>query len=216
MYGISDNATQITRQELVELFISLDNKGMVPFSVTQITQFKTNKNDLPKFFLEGYANGGDTAMAKIAQVNGSINMSYAAKVNRERIKEGLEPDFVPTSRNVYDTVTKAVKTKGVAPDLIYYLFYFPNFVAPDFERRVYRLDEKSRDMVVVDLEAPEIKAILPAERPEGSGRQGLENEVAVRNLTFSSIAAVKINKVDYIVSDLDRYRSEIFNAAFNI
>jgi hypothetical protein len=71
-------------------------------------------------------------------------------------------------------------------------------------------------MLVVDLEAPEVKAILPAERKEGSGRQGVEEEVVVRNLTIPSIAAVKINKVDYIVSDMDRYRSEIFNAAFNI
>ena len=218
MYGISENAVDITSKELVELIIGLDNKGMVPFSVTQITRVRSNKkgNDHPIFNLAGYADGGDTCFAKIAQVNGSINMSYTAKVNRERIKEGLEPDFVAKADNKYDTITKAVKSKGTAPDLTYYLFYFPNFVAADFETRVFRLDEESREFVVVDLEDPAIKAIMPPEREPSSGRQELENEVAVRNLTFKSIAAIKINKVDYILSDMDRYRSEIFNAAFGL
>lgn len=211
MYGISKDATPITSLELVDVIKDLDNKGMVPFSVTQITAFKTTKSAHPKFELEGYSGkGGITSFAKVSQVNGSINISYAAKVNRERLKEGLEADFVPVARNVYDTITKAVKSKGVAPDLVYYMFYFPNFNAASFDPAIYGMDENNA-MYLVDRK--DIESIIPVVKG-GSGRQELTNEVVVRNLTFKSIAGLKINGNEYIISDLDDIRGTIFDMRF--
>jgi hypothetical protein len=215
MYGISDTATPIKLLDLVEVIKEVDNKGMVPFSITQITKFATNKSSFPKFVLEGYANnGGETSFAKISQLNGSLNISYAKAVNRHRVEEGLAADFVPKATNTYDTITKAVKSKGVAPNLSYYLFYYPNFVSPDFESVVFGRDPETQKMKLINLEDPEIKAILKPERPEKVGRQGVEDEVVVRTLSFSSIAAIRLNKVDYVISDLDPVRAEIFEAIF--
>lgn len=214
MFGISKTAKQISLLDLVKIIEAVDNKGMVPFSLTQITVFKTRKSDHERFILEGYSGkGGETAFAKVAQVNGNLNISYEKAVNRNRVEEGLAADFKPKPTDTYDRQTKAISTKGEFPDLIYYLTYMPRSVAADFESKVYGL--KDGAMYEVNLEDPDIAAILPAERAAGSGRQGTEeSEVQIRTISFSSIAAIRLNKEDFIITDIDAHRKAIFDAAF--
>lgn len=214
MYGQGENAQLTSTSDLIEVIRDLDKKGMVPFSVTQITAVKVRDPGTPweQFDLPGYANkGGRTYFAKVSLVSGNLNINYTDKVNRERVSEGMDDSFEAKPDLKYDHETKALRKLKSTGAM--YLFYYPVATAADFET-VY-VGVKDSTFVIADYEEV-IKPLLPAVK-ESSGRQGLktDDQVIVRNLSFASIAGFRANKQDYIVSDLDPIRADIYDLVFN-
>lgn len=74
---------RLSRQQFVDNLMDLKGAKVL----TLVT------NTLPK--LKSPMNG---KVRKIAQVNGMINWIYENAVNRQRIKEGIEPDFIAFPR----------------------------------------------------------------------------------------------------------------------
>jgi hypothetical protein len=164
-----------------------------------------------KFVLEGYSGkGGETYFSKVSQTNSLIGISYEEKVNREREKEGLKGNF-EAKESPYEFVTSGVRKKGDQ----YYLFFFPQSEAKDFDKVLVGIQEGSAYPQVVDVEA--IADWMPPERPaSSSGRQGLSegNEVKPRTVSFASIAAIKVDGESYVLSDIDHNRLQAFELAF--
>jgi len=212
MFGIDINAKQVTQDQLAQILVDLDGKGMVPVSFTTVTKFGTRKiAEFEKFELDGYSGkGGQTHFMKVSQSNGNIGINYTAKVNREREKEGLDGDF-KAKPSPYKFVTESVREKEGR----HYLFYYPRNAAADFETVIVGKKAGEAEFGSVDVDDIQHVIPVPKEKPT-SGRQELSegNEVRPQTVSFGSIAAVKVNGQSYVVSDLDDYRMDAFEIAF--
>ena len=208
MYGIDTNAKKITQSELVDIVRGLESKGMVPISLTRITKFQTRKPaDYTKFELAGYSGkGGETWFAKVNQVNGNIGIVYEDKVNREREKQGLDKDFEAKATS-YEYINKSLRKKGDQ----YYLVFFPLASAAKFDDVIVGCKNGEFENVLKES----ISDIIP-DKSYTTSRQGLDEGTEVRYETISlgSIAAVRLDGVSYIVTDIDKPRQEAFNIAF--
>jgi hypothetical protein len=212
MFGIDINAKQVTQDELAQILIGLDKKGMVPVSITTVTKQQSRKpTGFERFELEGYSGkGGQTYFCRVSQSNGNIGINYTDKVNREREKQGVDPDFV-AKKSPYDFITEGVRKKADT----HYLFYFPRNAAADFEPVITGIDESTNTLRIVDEE--EIEDVLPAKtEAESPGRQELAvgTEVKPRTVSFGSIAAIKVDGQSYVVKDIDDFRLKSFMIAF--
>jgi len=203
MYGIDINATKVTQSELVEIIKDLDSRGMVPISITRITKFNTRKPDgFDKFELSGYSGkGGETYFAKVSQAHGNTGIIYEDKVNREREKQGIDTDF-EAKKSLYEFITKSVRRKGDQ----HYLIFYP-------------LTSKE-DTTLVGLQDGEFKTVLRESIDQyiptpsnTSNRQGLAegSEVKYESISFGSIAAMRVDGVSYIVTDIDEPRRIAFD-----
>lgn len=203
MYGIDPNAKRVTQEEFVELLKSLDSKGMVPISVTQVTKFRTRKPaDFDRFDMDGYTDPKAYFM-KVAQVNGNIGLLYEAKVNRERDKAGLESDF-KAKKSTYEYVTKGIRKKGSQ----HYLAFYPVANAASMDPTL--VGRQSGVYRVVDEE--EISSIIPERKYNPNNRQGLAEgeEVQVQHMSLASVIAARVDGQSYIISDVDDARMSAF------
>lgn len=201
-YGLGKGATPITKNQLFDVLKDAEGKGAVPFSITQVTKQASRKAPYPKFTLPGLKKG-DTYFAKISQVNGMTGIDYAANVNTQREKEGLDPNFkaekgwgTPITKSIYEL------------DGQYYFYYRPMRVRAEFPP-VYVVadDEQASSFTIVDSTI--VDEYKPAEYK--SAKQGVEEEIAIRKISFDGIAGIKIGGFEYIVTDLDSIRKKIFD-----
>lgn len=201
-YGLGPNTNPIGSKELVEYLLSLDDKGMVPFSITQITKQSSRKAPFPKFTMPGLKHG-DTFFAKVAQVNGILNFDYEGNVNTQRLKEELPPDF-KKEKSWSNPVSKCIHEL----DGQMYLYYRPNFSRPSFSPvYVVATDSSASSFdIVPSTEVDKYKTATPE-----SSRQGVAETIQVRKISVNSIAAIKIEGQEYIVTDLDPIRKAIFD-----
>ena len=201
-YGLGPNSKPITQSQLVDFLLSLDEKGMTPFSVTQITKQATRKAPFPKFTLPGLKNGA-THFAKVAQVNGNLNFDYEGNVNTQRMKEELPPDF-KKDEGWSKPITKSVHEL----DGQLYLYYRPIASRPSFSPVYVVASDENADnfKVISSSEVDKYKAPTPEYT-----KQGVEDVIQVRKISIDSIAAIKIDGQEYTISDLDPIRRSIFD-----
>lgn len=201
-YGLGPNSKPITQSQLVDYLLSLGEKGMTPFSVTQITKQATRKAPYPKFTLPGLKNGA-THFAKVAQVNGNLNFDYEGNVNTQRMKENLPTDF-KKEEGWSKPITKSVhELEGQL-----YLYYRPIASRPAFSPvYVVATDDTANNFKIVPSTDVEM---YKAPTPEYT-KQGVEDVIQVRKISVDSIAAIKIEGQEYTISDLDPIRQAIFN-----
>lgn len=202
-YGLGPGNTKITKQQLIDIIGELDKKGATPFSVTQITKQASRKAPFPKFTLPGLKHG-DTYFGKVTQVNGILNFDYEGNVNTQRAKENLPTDF-KSEQGWSNAITRAIHEL----DGQLYLYYRPNFNRPDYTPVyvVSKNNEGTEFEVIPQSKVNEYKTATP-----DSQKQGVEEKIIVRKISVDSIAAIKINGIEYAVEDLDPVRSAIFDA----
>jgi hypothetical protein len=116
------------------------------------------------------------AARKRSTVNGVINWIYETVVNRQRIKEELEPNFKAFPRKWGQRIkgTPLVEHKG-------------NFY---LEMKV----EKSHAHYYIGTEPLESNLVIPFLRPLGKSRQGVEKEIILRDYALESIKGITYAK----------------------
>lgn len=202
MFGFTTEAKAITQDEAVELFNALDNRGMVPVSVTYCGKYASRKADSEKFTLPGYSGkGGEAYFAKFSQINGNLGLNYEDKVNRQREKEGVTPDFVAEA-SAYDYESKAIRSKGDQK----YLYYFPRF---DGDENYYVKKEGGKFETV---EFDDVSKFVTPRAESASNKQGIEKTVDLKTISLGSIVAFTLDKQAYVISDIDSVRREIIEA----
>lgn len=201
-YGLGPGSTPISSSDLLKHLISFDEKGTTPFSITQITKQSSRKAPYPKFNMPGLKHG-DTYFGKVAQVNGIINFDYEANVNTQRLKEELPADFKKEA-GWSKPVTKAIHEL----DGQLYLYYRPNFSRPSFTPvYVVATDSSATNFdIVSSSDVDKYKSAAPE-----ISKQGVAEVIPVRKISLDSIAAIKIDGQEFIVSDLDPVRKAIFD-----
>lgn len=119
-------------------------------------------------------------LKKVSKVSGMIGVIYANSVNNQRAKEGLDKDFVPESRKWGERIlhTPLVKHKDK-----FYLEMKCQSAKSDY------FDNSGR--VSIDQ-------VKPWEYNKTS-RQGVENEVILRDFSLENITRITINKNEYQV-----------------
>lgn len=199
-YGLGPNTQSISISQLVSYLLNI-KESMTPFSVTQITKQSTRKAPYPKFTLSGLQNGA-TYFAKVSQVNGNLNFDYEGNVNTQRMKEEKPADFKKEA-GWSQPITKSIhELNGQL-----YLYYRPIASRPSFSPvYVVATDSSANDFKVID---PTEVEIYKTPTPEFN-KQGIDNVIPVRKISVDSIAAIKIDGQEYVVSDLDPIRSSIF------
>jgi hypothetical protein len=86
----SKNYQVIALQDLQAELVT--SKGAKIVSLIMATYPELNRNvNIPCPF--------DYDILKVSYINGIINFDYAAAVNKQRVREGKEPDFIPKPRN---------------------------------------------------------------------------------------------------------------------
>jgi hypothetical protein len=209
-FGIDINAKQVTQEELAKLLIDLDKKGTVPVSFTLVNKKSTKVHPtFTRLELPGYSGkGGLTNFVKVSQVSGMMGLDYETKVNREREKAGLTGDF-EAGKSPYEYLTDGVRKKGSQ----YYLFYYPQSEAKDFEPVVLGDDGDGLRIV----EESEYADYLPKPRPETPGKQELPTDKQVRpnSVSLASIAAMRVDGQSYVLRDIDDLRLEAFEHALS-
>lgn len=118
-----------------------------------------------------------------------VNFDYTGAVNRQRIKEGKEADFVAHSKGWYERVEKTPLLKHKKTETLY-LRTWVQFAGP----ASYFLDGKQ----VLDIpELEKISADLPIKYASKS--QKLEKEIGFKIFKLSSIKAVTVDHATHIV-----------------
>ena len=209
MYGIDINAKQVTRKELAEIIIDLDKKGMVPFSATKIAKHTSRipGNGYEKVELSGYAGkGGQTFFMRVSQSVGNIGISYEDKVNRQRLAEGKTPDFV-SKDSPYEFITTGVRKKGGE----FYLSYNPT--ASSAEDHIVGC--KLGELEIADEDVVEEATKRKSTKPLKESRQEVDEKINYKVMSFASIAAIRIDGVSYVLSDIDDLRLDAFQLVFD-
>lgn len=210
-FGIAtspQNQHTINRAELANIIKQLDaarGGGTNFFSVTQVTPARSNKIPNYEPFVMSGLKQGKTYLAKVAQVNGVYNQNYQDKVNELRAAEGKPQDFVARA-SIYNAVegTRALVEKNGQ----LYLRLKPISNARAFAPQILRKDQNTFELVnKADVNDYLIKS-------DPGAYQGLEQSAEqFRVLSLDSIAAININGRDYVISDLDQMRKDIWKAS---
>jgi len=193
-YGLGQNAQTITQKQFVDLIIDFDNssKGTRPMSITTVTVPYKRKNAKP------YRN-----IFKVGQVNGFIHGDYGKRVNAQREREGLPPDFKPEPNprvSEYVSNSIAILTTGNTV-----LLFHPNL---EFKPPSYWFGEVE-DGSITEIPQEEAVKYLPAY--SGSGRQGVEDAVNYRMYGVNGIIASAFEQQEYQIQN----DNPIFNDLFN-
>lgn len=207
-YGVSkDQALQksVTIDELVELIRQLENsrKGTNFISVTQITKEQSNKAPFPRFLLPGLKDGR-TYFAKVSLVNGEIGTGYKQKRENLMAKQGTPGTFVP-QKSIYDSVDGSDVLR-IKDDQLY-IQYYPRQIAKAFKPVIVKANKENPS------QPGDFDIISRDEISQYKGPQREYPPVEVRIMSLDSIAAIKINKAEYINSELDPVRKAIWQAS---
>lgn len=167
--------TKVTKQQLIDSLKGLKGSRLV----TIVTQ--TQPTLVANHPLTGEANPYKGKVFKVATTNGVINWSYERSVNRQRAREGSEPDFEAYPRKWGERLagTPLVEHKG------------KTYV----ELKV----EKSVDYDYFDLDGKPVDAdlIKPYLRPPGKSRQEVAKEVICRDYAVDSILELRVDGQQY-------------------
>lgn len=146
---------------------------------------------LTKIGLNGEINHYYKAVRKIYSVTAQPIDNYTKRVNKRRIKEGLNPNFTPNYQNPAKTerlrCSKYLETKIVNNQQRYYLRIE---VFSDFFNVHYETDTG----LILDFET-EVKPFLP--KTYECKNQELKNPVIMLRPLLSSIIEIKTNRKHY-------------------
>lgn len=166
----------VNLDQLVKALMSIT--GPTPATFEAITDVKMNKTNNPYF----------NKVTKKQVSNVFINYSYENAVNKRRIKEGLEGDFVAQPRTWGQRVpgTPLVLHKGA-----YYLSarFLKN--EPKIE---YMLEGVATDKAVFET-------YLPASKPTVKS-QDVEEPIIVRDFKIDTIQSIKFGGKTYVRTDI--------------
>lgn len=111
-------------------------------------------------------------ITKLGEVNGVINWVYETAVNRQRVKEDKEPDFTAFPRKWGQRIkgTPLVEHKGQ-----HYL-----------EMKV----QSARARYFLATREVPYEEVKPHLRPNGPSRQGVDNEIILRDYALEHIKAI--------------------------
>lgn len=203
--GEGEEQQTITKAGLVEVIKKheAEHPGTTFISLTQVTPERTNKptDPPPRFVLPGLKDGR-TYFAKVTQVGGQAGFNYGANENKAREKAGMEANFVPQA-SIYtkDEGSKAIARLG---DQLY-LYYRPLSLSTTFSPVIVKATKENPS-------APEDFEVISREEVIQFKRSYTPTSLTtVRNVSIDSIAAIKVNKVNYAISDLDPLRKSIYN-----
>ena len=152
----------------------LERKGTTFVTIIAETDPKLRKRGNP------YAG----KVTKRSRVNGAIGWIYGNGVNRQRIREGLEPDFEAFPRKWGERIkgTPFVEHKG------------NTYLELKVERVLgteYLLDGEPIDRSLIE-------EWLPKRKPEGE-RQQVENPVILRDYNLANIKAIAFDGITIVV-----------------
>lgn len=160
-------------KDLVEFF----NKYKSPAKVEVIaaTAQKMNKKDVAtKTEANPY-----TQINKITNFEAEVNVDYEDRVNHQRIAEGKSMDFEAASARWGTPISKAITEKEGK----FYLKLIPGIRLNDI---VYEDQDGNR------LLQEEFIRFVPVAKPNGSGRQEVDQAVVFRTYKLDSIIALTI------------------------
>lgn len=124
---------------------------------------------------------------KISRVNGQLNFDYEEAVNNKREKEGSTRDFQSSSRK---WGTKLPNKSIVENNGKMYLHVR---ILKSLEEPTYLLDGKQVDKTIVESELPK--------KTSSATKQGVSQEVVVRDFDLKNIVEVSFNKRQLILID---------------
>jgi len=167
----------------------LRKKGATFITFSAVTEVKMNKSVV----LNGtkQTNPFYARVAKESTVNAQINFNYENAVNNRREKEGSERDF--------QTAGLRWGNKNSNNSIVYNngQWYLQVRVLKVYSTK-YFVDNK-------ETPKSEIEQYLPV-RKEGSGRQGVENEIIIRTYKLDNITSITI---DGTIQQIDDRNADI-------
>lgn len=210
-FGIAKQAGDqhsLNKEQFIQLLKEVEaqrGQGTNFFSVTQVTRVQHNKiPNIEVFTLPGLKYG-KTQLAKVTQLNGAYNHDYAGEVNRLRAAEGKPQDFVAKA-STYNAVegTGALREK----DGQLYLRIRPISTAKSFSPRYIQRVNGAFEVVNKDAVSQYIPTL------NAGAYQGLDQHSAeFRMVSIDSIAAININGREYVITDLDPTRKQIWTVS---
>lgn len=144
---------------------------------------RTEPRLLAKHPASGLPNPFKGDVVKIGRVNGVINWRYGNSVNRQRVREGLAPDFVAIPRKW------GVRVPGTPRVEHEERTYLEIKVERFMEHRYESLDGR-------ELNFASVEAYLPS---RSAGRQGVTREVVLRDYDLASIVTMRLDGMIYLV-----------------
>ena len=206
-YGVAGSASaqrSITQAQLVDLIkqVEQDRPGTNFIGVTQITKEQSNKAPYPAFVLSGLKSG-KSYFAKVSQVNGFIGANYSDIMNRRRAEQGMTADFV-AQKSAYEGVEGSVALREKEGQI--YIQYFPKTVAKKFAPVLVKA-KTDNPSTSADFEVTTKEDVAQFKGPP---RPAAPVSVTTRTISLASIAAIKINKQEYVITDLDPVRKAIW------
>jgi hypothetical protein len=193
-YGLGDFAP-ITLDQFEQMIITFDksNKGTAPISFTSVT--KPKLKSVKAGFLP-YAG-----LYKVGQTNGLIGFDYEANVNAQRGREGQPTDF---KKQQMSTIAEWVSDSiGITTTGLKVLIYRALKSAPSF----WVTEDSSG--VYAQITDDVAKQYLAPSAPQSN--QGIEKKINYRTYGFDKIVAVSFQTKEYMISNVDAKRKEIFD-----
>jgi hypothetical protein len=166
----------VTLEQLTNILRTV-NRPM-PVTFVAVTEVKMNKTNNPYF----------GRLSKKQKSNVFIKFDYANSVNKARLNEGKEADFVPQQRKwgVHIPNTPLIEHNGT-----YYLE--ARFLGSE-SKIDYLLDGNE------EFDKKLIEEFLP--KTSSSSNQDLEKEIVMRDFKLSGINEITMNGIRYIRSDV--------------
>lgn len=164
----------VTQQEMVKILMQL--KGATPATIEAITPVKMNKKNNPYH----------DSIFKTQRSNVFINFNYTAAVNRQLVKEGKEPNFIPSPR------VWGVKLPGV-PIVCHNEKYYVEvrFLGSDPHIEYWYNSEPIDEDI--------FKQYLPPHK-DNKEHQGVKNDIVLRLFSIESIQSMVFKHTKYIIS----------------
>lgn len=196
VYGIGLGAKKISINELIELIKKDDkeNPDSTFISFTAIVDTNALKKDRETKEPNPYFS-----IYKVTQTYGWLRTNYEDNVNLQRKREGKEPDFkAEESKTIKERISKSI---GITTQGNIVLIY-----RPAYKKEPIYVGIKNGNFEILDYE--KIKNFLKI--PSIPEKQGLEKPVEFLTYKFINIVGFKINKQEYLISDIDNIRKKIF------
>jgi hypothetical protein len=168
-----NNKNLITVAELTKLLLA--QKGAMPITIEALVEVRARKTGNPY-----------DAILKFSTVNGFTGHDYEASVNRQRVREGSNPDFVQHDRSWGTNVNNILSQKGDK----YYLRIRPLHTSEPtyFVRQGKTLKQVAKSVV---------EAFLPPVYP--SKVQATDTEILHREYLVTNLRSVTFGGVRYEV-----------------
>jgi len=151
------------------------SKGAQFATITALTVPSMNKTDNPWI----------GRVEKEAEVNGVINWDYERCVNRQRIREGIDPDFEALERSWGQRIRELPFTVNAKTKLLYLELKVERSIGYTY----FVLDAKKKRRPATEAEHDSINSWI---RQPGPGRQGVDNPVLLRDYRFDHILSIRV------------------------